>query len=325
MLCQKCGANNEENAKFCADCGAPLYRDSSSQQNNSYADNSASIMRNANGNISGYYHSQNQTSANNKTNKKKIGKPVIALTVVIALLAACAVGAVIVKQVKLKKAEEAINAVEMPDIPDFDIDSDFGLDSDSQQSESGYGVIENGVYRNDSIDLSLKPYNSDWKVLSKDEIHQYYFDLGIDVDFDEEAKETYHLEEGSYKLSYDAAMTNTDGSLTEVCLYELDDGVSATLNDVFKAADEEIEESAEKLSESSGKKAEKTPMESAGFMEINSNSYSVKKTVVNVDGEAMSTCYFAGSKIGNTLVFISLLDKSNSINFLDFFEQITKQ
>lgn len=325
MLCQKCGTDNEGNAKFCTGCGAPLYQEASSQKSNAYENNSGSIMRNANGNISGYYYSQNQgTTQNGAGKKKKLGKPVVALIIVISVFAACAVGAAVVKQAKLKKAEEAINAVEMPEIPDFDIDTDFGSDYDGEQSEFGYGVIENGVYRNDSIDLSLKPYNSDWKILSKDEIHQYYFDLDIDVSFDEETKETY-MQDGSYKLYYDAVMSHTDGSMLEVCLYELNDGVSATLNDVFTASDEAIKEEAEKFSESSGKTTEKTPMESAGFMEINSNSYSVKKTALKVDGKTISTCYFAGSKIGNKLIIMTLIDKSNSINFLDFFERITKQ
>lgn len=314
MYCPKCGKENLDNSAYCIYCGEKLVKsernDETTVLRQDYSINNPSqFVPGGNGQQSAYYSQQYNTPKKNK----KLSKGAIIAIVVVSVLILAALGFGAEKLIQYQKAVDAVESIETPEIPDFDMDSDFDTYADSSSESSiGFGDVDGNEYVNSYADLKFVSPADEWSFLSKEEINQFYSDLETTVSFDETTKETYY-EDINGKVYYDMVMINTvDNSNVQVMLVENDGDNKATLDDYFNMFESELSSSYEDAT-----------FESAGIMTLGSNIYSVKKCNATVYGSNVVQ-YYAGANVDDGFVIIvATFSGDDDVNFLQFFDQIT--
>lgn len=314
MYCPKCGKENSDNTSFCIYCGTRLVNVENSAETtvlkqNYYANNPQQYNSLNNGQPNNFYtQQQNYMPAK----KKKLSKGAIIAIVIVAIFIVGALGFAAVKIYQYQKAVEAVENIEMPEIPDFDIDSDFETYGDFSENETvTYGTVNENEYINSYADLNIITPSDEWDLLSKAEIYEFYSELGTAVTFDETTQETYYANLGG-NVYYDMIMVNTvNNSNVQVMLLDKSSDENITLDDCFNALKSELYSNYDNAT-----------FEPASIMTIGNNIYSVKKGTASVNGAGMVQ-YYAGANHGDSFVIITAtFAEENDVNFLEFFEQI---
>lgn len=317
LYCSKCGKENSDNVNFCIYCGEKLVATQNSEEttvlkHDFYSNDTNTYVPLSGGNQNNFYTNQQYDLPKKNT---KLSKGAIIAIVVVAVLILAAIGFAAEKIFQYQRAVEAVESIEIPEVPYLDIDSDFETYGESPSDDSEiYGIISGNEYTNSQADLKINTPSDDWKLLSKQEIYDYYSDIDASVNLDEDTLETYYSN-SSVTLYYDMVMIDTvNYSNVQVMLLDKSGDESITLDDCFNSFKSELESNYENVT-----------FEPAGIMTIGNNIYSVKKGTATVYGEGMVQ-YYAGANLGGRFVIMTAtFAEENDVNFLEFFEQIIVQ
>lgn len=254
------------------------------------------------------------TTSGQTGGKKKMSPGAIVGIVLAVLLVLSGIGFAAEKVFQKQQAAEAVDDIELPEIPDFDLDSDFNTAGDSSADSSidsslKFGNVEDSVYTNDYADVTFKLPSADWKFLTKDEIYAYYSENRTDVLLDDTTKETYY-DNLSSRFYYDMAMVNeASGASVQMAVVEIKINIDYTLNEFFEGVEEGLSE-----------KFDDASMEDAGIITIGRNTYSVK-AVRWPESAPSIVMYYAATKIDQDIVYICITESADK-NFLDCFNDI---
>lgn len=193
--------------------------------------------------------------------------------------------------------------------------NDYTTNDDSSESyteDIEFGDVTNGnLYINNFADLKLKLPGESWEFLPKEEIYQYYQDLGINVYYDETTQETYMID--PVGTSYvDAFLRNTaDGSNVQIMLIESNSAFD-TLNDYFSIIESELNST-----------YSDAYMDDVGIFTFGNNMYSVIEGGGTANGVSVVQ-YYAGTNInGNFVIITATFDKNSAPSFMEFFDSLS--
>lgn len=310
-LCRTCGAPMEDEAVFCPMCGAENEKNTANQKTtvlNNTSEETTVLNQN---DVSVYANIPRQSEPAKQ--KKKLSKGAIiaiAIACVFAIIAVITVVGVIAENNRQRNLDSALNDIEIPKI-DQDI-----LDYSNPFSEesSVIGTSTGNTYVNEYADLNFHTPSSDWKLLSNDEIYDYYWQSGANVEFDDSTGKTY-LSNGSGKCYYDMLMYNerTNQNIQTMIVDCGDDASTVTLGQYFDYMEEGLKETYGNIS-----------LESTGVATIGINTYSVKSVHFTVSDKELVQ-YYIGSKVGRCFVIIAVSSTvSDDEGFVSLLNDITE-
>lgn len=309
-LCRTCGAPMEDEATFCPMCGAKNEDNKSDETTEFNNTGEKTTVLNPN-DVPTYINVSQQPEPPKQ--KKKLGKGAIIAIVIACVFATITViiaAGVIAENNKQRNLDSALNDIEIPEI-DQDI---LDFTNPFSEESSVIGTSTGNTYVNEYADLNFHTPSSDWKLLSNDEIYDYYWQSGANVEFDDSTGKTY-LSNGSGKCYYDMLMYNerTNQNIQTMIVDCGDDASTVTLGQYFDYMEEGLKETYGNIS-----------LESTGIATIGINTYSVKSVHFTVSDKELVQ-YYIGSKVGRCFVIIAVSSTvSDDEGFVSLLNDITE-
>ncbi|MGN0527643.1 MAG: zinc-ribbon domain-containing protein [Eubacterium sp.] len=295
--CKSCGAQMEDNQRFCLNCGAesqpaqpnmnyqgnPNFQ--SPQQQGMYNGNT-SFNSNMSAGVNGYQNTAIQPSApqaKKGISNGAIAAIVIAVVLVVALVVS--IPAIVIRSKAEKNPEEAGN-------------SSY---SQSESNELSFAYIDGNTYSNDFANLHFDLPSQEWTFLSDEEVTDYFTGYSIDTETGKpiiiDSKTTCYAD----LVVYDQ-MTNENILVQIAPSNGLVLSTDAFLDITLDAVEEEYLAQGVIVDDKNS---------NAGEAEINGNKYSLATINANAYGNEINQL-IAVSKIGDCYVSITVTNRDKA-------------
>ena len=226
-FCKICGAQMDDSALFCPNCGGKAEPTAPVQNNSVIYDRESPPQPLTEQNKQQYYQNYQAGSDAQQSSQqyqaqqyqyqqpapKKKSNAGLIIGIVEGVLVLIIVLLIVIGSVSAKKeANDTISGIEIPtfdssqELDDFYYEDDETYDDSSSSVQSNVdnyvGNVKNSIYNNSKFSIKLKTPNNDWVIADKDEQSDFF---GNDAVYDSSINK-YCLKNGNYKTVYDLLM-----------------------------------------------------------------------------------------------------------------------